>query len=90
MDKDKILICGGEDINGNLFNDTFLFETSTKKVYKGIDLCYPASFRSQGCLFQGKFYCVDFKREYENEQKENMGFGGVHIYDPKENIWSLN
>ena len=90
MDKDKILICGGEDINGNLFNDTFLFETSTKKVYKGIDLCYPASFRSQGCLFQGKFYCVDFKREYENEQKENMGFGGVHIYDPKENIWNLN
>ncbi len=90
MDKDKILICGGEDINGNLFNDTFLFEASTKKVYKGIDLCYPASFRSQGILFQGKYYCVDFKRECENEKKENMGFCGVHIYDPKENIWTLN
>ena len=90
MNKDKILICGGEDINGNLFNDTFLFETSTQKIYKGIDLCYPASFKSQGCSLQGKFYGVDFKNECENNQKEDMGFGGVHIYDPKESIWTLN
>ena len=39
INKGKILILGGEDKNGNLLDDTFLYETESKKVYKDIDLC---------------------------------------------------
>ena len=83
IDKGKILICGGEDINGNLFKDTFLFETNTKKIYKGIDLVIPASFKNHGCCNQGKYFCIDIKNE-NNFNNEDVN---VHIFDPKENIW---
>ena len=89
IDKGKILICGGEDKDGNLFNDTFLFETNTKKIYKGIDLSFPASFKSHACFNKGKYFCFDIQKENDNH-RDNLEFGGLHIYDPKENIWSLN
>ena len=83
VDKGQIIICGGEDKNGNLFNDTFLFETNTKKIYKGIDLIIPASFKGHGCCNHGKYYCFDIK----NENNDNGG--NVHIFDQKENIWTF-
>jgi hypothetical protein len=84
--KGRILILGGEDKNGNLFDDTILFEIDTKKVYKGIDLNIGAAFKSQGCINQGKYFCVDYKNQ-ENKYKYNTG--GIHIYNQKENIWDL-
>ena len=86
VDKGKILICGGEDKDGNLLNDTFLFETNSKKVYKGIDLAFPASFKNCGSFNKGKYFCIDIK----NEKYNNIGSGRVHIFDIKENIWTLN
>ena len=88
IDKEKIVICGGEDNDGNLLNDTFLFETNTKNIYKGIDMIFPASFKNYGGYNQGKFFCVDFKNE--NNNINNKGFGNVHMFDPKENIWTFN
>ena len=86
IDKGKILILGGEDKNGNLYDDTILFEIDTKKVYKGIDLALGAAFKSQGCINQGKYFCSDFKNE---ENKDNSKMSGIHIYNTRENIWSL-
>ena len=63
IDKRKILICGGEDKNVNLFKDTFLFETNTKKIYKGIDFVIPACFKNHGCYNKGKYFCIDIKNE---------------------------
>jgi hypothetical protein len=88
IDKEKILICGGEDKDGNLFNDTFLFDINTKNVYKGIDMAFPASFKSYGGYNQGKYFCIDAKNE--NNNINNKGFGNIHIFDPKENIWTFN
>ena len=86
IDKGKILIIGGEDNNGNLYDDTVLFEINTKKVYKGIDLALGAAFRSQGCMNQGKYFCGDFKNE---DNKDNSKLNGIHIYNIKENTWNL-
>ena len=84
IDEDKILILGGEDKKGNLYDDTLLFEINTKKVYKGIDLVLGAAFKSQGCINQGKYFCADFKNE-----ENNPNMSGIHIYNIKENIWTL-
>ena len=84
IDKEKILILGGEDKNGNLYDETILFEINTKKVYKGIDLALGAAFKSQGCINQGKYFCADFKNE-----ENNVNMSGIHVYSIKENIWSL-
>ena len=88
LDRGKILICGGEDSSGNFLSDTFLFETHTKKVYKGIDLAIPASFRSHGCFNLGKYFFIDAKNK--KNSNDNFGLGTIHIYDPKENSWILN
>ena len=88
IDKGKILICGGEDKEGNLLSDTFLFETNTKKIYKGTDMIFPASFKSQGGFSQGNYFFIDIKNE--NDNINNSGFGNVHIFDPKENTWIFN
>ena len=88
LDRGKILICGGEDSNGNFLSDTFLYETHTKTIYKGIDLVIPASFRSHGCFNLGKYYFIDIKNKKNNN--DNFGLGAIHIYDPKENSWTLN
>ena len=79
----------GEDCNGNFLSDTFLFETHTKKIYKGIDLAAHASFRSQGCFNLGKYFFIDIKNK-NNKNNDNFGLGAIHIYDPKENSWTLN
>ena len=86
IDKGQILICGGEDKDGNLLNDTFLFETNSRKIYKGVDLAYPASFKNNGCYNKGKYFCIDIK----NEKYKNIGSGGIHIFDIKDNTWTLN
>ena len=86
IDKDKILIIGGEDINGNLFDDTFLFEINTKKVYKGIDLAFKAAFKNQGVINHGKYYCADYRNE---DNKNNSKINGIHFYNIKENIWDI-
>ena len=84
IDKEKILILGGEDKNGNLYDDTILFEINSKKVYKGIDLALGAAFKSQGCINHGKYFCADFKNE-----ENNANMSGIHVYNIKENIWTL-
>ena len=84
IDKDKILILGGEDKKGNLYDDTILFEINNKKVYKGLDLVLGAAFKSQGCINQGKYFCADYKNE-----ENNVNMGGIHIYNVKENKWTL-
>ena len=84
IDKNKIIIIGGEDKNGNLLDETVLFEINTKKVYKGIDLIFGAAFKSQGCINQGKYFCADFKNE-----ENNSNMNGIHVYDIKENKWNL-
>ena len=88
IDKEKILICGGQDKKGKLFNDTFLLETYTKKIYKGIDLRNPALFKSIGCFSQGKYFGLDLKPR-NNNNDNNFGLGCIHIYDSKDNIWTL-
>ena len=84
IDKNKIIIIGGEDKNGNLLDETVLFEINTKKVYKGIDLVFGVAFKSQGCINQGKYFCADFKNE-----ENNSNMNGIHVYDIKENKWNL-
>ena len=84
LDKNKILILGGEDNNGNLLDETILFEINTKKVYKGVDLVFGAAFKNQGCINQGKYFCADFKNE-----ENNSNMIGIHVYDIKENKWTL-
>ena len=86
VEKGKILILGGEDKDGNLYNDTLLFETDSKKVYKGIDLASGAAFKSQGGINQGRYFCADFKNE---DNINNSKMCGIHIYNKKENIWNL-
>ena len=83
----KILICGGEDNEGNLCNDTFLLEIKTKQIFKGIDMIIPCSFKNHGGFNQGKYYCVDIKSE--NNNINYLGFGNVHIFDAIENIWTI-
>ena len=86
INKGKILILGGEDNNGNLMDDTFLFEVDTKKIYKGIDLYMKAAFKGQGCINQGKYFCADYKNE---ENKYNSLNNRIHIYNIKENTWEI-
>ena len=87
VDKGKILICGGEDNDGNMLNDTFLYETNTNTIYKGVDLAFSAAFKSNGCINKGQYFCIDIKNENKNN---NSLIGDVHIFDPKENIWTIN
>ena len=49
IDRDKILICGGEDNKNNLYKDCFLFKPSNNNIFKGIDLRVPAAFILEGC-----------------------------------------
>ena len=86
INKGKILILGGEDNNGNLMDDTFLFEVDSKKIYKGIDLYMKAAFKGQGCINQGKYFCADYKNE---ENKYNSLNNRIHIYNIKENTWEI-
>ena len=66
IDKDKILICGGENNENIIYKDCFLFKPSTKSVYKGIDLKVPAAFISEGCFYKDEIFGIDYKNKTKN------------------------
>lgn len=70
MDKDKILICGGEDINGNLFNDTFLFETSTKKFIKELIFVILLRLEVRDACFKENFIVWTSKENMKMNRKK--------------------
>ena len=82
IDKDKILICGGENNENILYKDCFLFKPSTKNVYKGIDLKIPAAFISEGCFYKDEIFGIDYKNKTKN-------FSTIlHSYNTKNNNWN--
>ena len=82
FDKDKILICGGEDNNNNLFKDCFLFKPSTNNVYKGMDLKVFAAFISEGCFYKDEIFGIDYKNKTTNH------FSILHSFNIKNNYWN--
>ena len=82
IDKDKILICGGENNENILYKDCFLFKPSTKEIYKGLDLKIPSAFISEGCFYKEEIFGIDYK----NKMMNNLGF--LHCYNIKKNIWN--
>jgi hypothetical protein len=84
IDKDKILVCGGEDNEGNVFKDCFLFEPSTNSVYKGLDLVLSSSFISEGCFYQNEIFGIDYKNITQNNNRI------IHFYNSKKNSWKCN
>jgi hypothetical protein len=81
IDRDKILICGGEYNEKNLYKDCFLFKPSTNNVFKGIDLKVPAAFISEGCLYKDEIFGFDYRNKTQNH------FLILHIYNTKNNFW---
>ena len=83
INKDKILICGGENNKGIIVKEIFLFEPSTKCIYRGIDLSIEGSFNNGlGSIRQGEVFGIGFKNK--NDRK-NM----LHIYNIKSNSWKF-
>ena len=81
IDKNKILICGGEDNDSNLYKDCFLFEPHTNSLYKGLDLVFPASFISEGCFYQDEIFAIDYKNKTQNRI--------IHLCNTKKNYWKF-
>ena len=79
----KILICGGEDIEGNLYMETFLLDIDSKSVYRGLDLKEKACFKNQGIIIQNCVFCMDWKNDEKN------GNNRIHCFDIQENIWNF-
>ena len=82
LNENQILIFGGEDEN-KLYKDSIIFDIKNKNVYKGMDMKIPASFNGRGIFNNGKIYGFDFKNkngDYEHK---------IHIFDEKNNYWSL-
>ena len=84
VDKDKIMICGGENKEGEILKDCFLFEPSTHCVYKGLDLCTPSAFICEGCFYQDEIFGVD----YNNATQNNMRI--IHSYNINNNSWKCS
>ena len=82
IDRDKILIIGGEDNQNNLYKDCFLFKPSNNNIFKGIDLRVPAAFISEGCLYKDEVFGLDYKNKTQNH------FWILHIYNIKNNFWN--
>ena len=82
--EEKILICGGEDIKGNLFKETFLLETNSNKIYRGKDLLLASSFRFQGGIYSDEIFGIDIKNNYNIRNKI-----GIHLYNFESNEWKL-
>ena len=82
IDRDKILIIGGEDNQNNLYKDCFLFKPSNNNIFKGIDLRVPAAFISEGCLYKDEIFGLDYKNKTQNH------FWILHIYNIKNNFWN--
>ena len=81
IDKDKIIICGGENNEGEIFKDCFLFEPSTHCVYKGLDLSIPSAFISEGCFYQDEIFGVDYKNNTQNNIRI------IHSCNINKNSW---
>ena len=69
VDKNKIIICGGEDNNNNLFKDCFLYDPSNCCVYKGLDMTIASSFCSEGGYHKDIIYGIDNKNNMINNKK---------------------
>ena len=82
IDRDKILIIGGEDNQNNLYKDCFLFKPSNNNIFKGIDLRVPAAFISEGCFYKDEIFGLDYKNKTQNH------FSIIHIYNIKNNFWN--
>ena len=82
IDRDKILIIGGEDNQNNLYKDCFLFKPSNNNIFKGIDLRVPAAFISEGCFYKDEIFGLDYKNKTHNH------FWILHIYNIKKNFWN--
>ena len=83
-DRDKIIIGGGENNDGELFKDCFLFEPSTKCIYKGFDLITKSSFYSEGCFYQDEIFGIDYKNKTQNNRRI------IHKYNTKKNLWNFS
>ena len=84
IDRDKILICGGEDNDGLLYQDCFLFEPSTRCIYKGLDLVSSSSFNTEGCFYQDEIFGIEKKIKSQNNNRI------IHSYDIKNNRWKFS
>ena len=84
VDKDKIIICGGEDNDGFLLKDCFLFEPSTKSIYKGLDLVTPSCFNADGCFYQDEIFGIDYKNKTQNNYRI------LHSCNIKNNKWKFS
>ena len=84
IDRDKILICGGEDNDGLLYQDCFLFEPSTRCIYKGLDLVSSSSFNTEGCFYQDEIFGIEQKIKSQNNNRI------IHSYDIKNNLWKFS
>ena len=84
IDKDKIIICGGEDSEGNLYKDSFLFEPSTNSIFKGLDLVTSAAFISEGCIYQDEIFAIDYKNKTQNQKAI------IHTSNANKNIWKFS
>ena len=84
IDKDKIIICGGEDNEGNLYKDCFLFEPSKNCIYKGLDLVTSAAFIAEGCIYQDEIFSIDYKNKTQNQKAI------IHTSNTKKNIWKFS
>ena len=82
--EDKIIICGGEDKNGNLCKETFLFDVNNKNVYRGQDLFYGASFRHQGGYHKKELFGIDIRNDYSKRKTI-----GIHFYNFEKSDWNL-
>ena len=82
IDKDKILICGGENKENILYKDSFLFSPRTNEIYKGLDLKLPSAFISEGCFYKDEIFGIDYK----NKMMNNLGF--LHSFNVKKNVWN--
>ena len=83
IDKDKILICGGEDNDNNLYKDCFLIKPSNNTVYKGMDLNISAAFISEGCFSHNEIYGIDYKNSAQNH------ISILHKFNIENNSWNF-
>jgi len=86
IDKDKILICGGEEKDNVLYKDCFLFKPSCKEIFKGKDLKVPAAFISEGCFYKDEIFGIDYKNTIS---MNNSFLGFIHSFNIKDNIWKF-
>jgi hypothetical protein len=81
IEKNKILIFGGEDFNGKLLHYSYIFQPEDKTVFRTRDLKIQAKFRNYCTVYLGKVFAFDLKNGIAN--KEN----GLHSFDIKNNCW---